>query len=121
MKLTLLFKIFFLEEEDTGFQEKDSTLEDDIMSKELEQRKEISTKMPKEFPREWRTEKDLSLDNIIGEISKGVSSRSRLKVLCKNMAFVSQVDRGNINEALRDELWLMAIHEELNHFKRNEV
>ena len=59
---------------------------------EIEQQKEISTTMPKELPREWRTQKDLSLDNIIGEISKGVFTCSRLRILCNNMAFVSQVE-----------------------------
>ena len=39
-------------EEDADFQEKDSTLEDDIKAEELEQSKEISTIMPKEVPRE---------------------------------------------------------------------
>ena len=38
-------------EENTGFQEKDFVLEDDIKVEELEQSKEISTTMPKEFPR----------------------------------------------------------------------
>ena len=70
--------------------------------------------MPKELPIEWRTQKDLSLDNIIGEISKGVSIRSRVKILCNNMAFVSQVEPRNINEALCDEHWLMEMYEELN-------
>jgi len=37
------------------------------------------------------------------------------------MAFVSQVEPGNIDEALCDKHWLMAMHEELNQFKRNEV
>ena len=66
-------------EEDAGFQEKDYALEDDIKAEELEQSKEISTTMAKKFPREWRTQKDLSLDNIIGEISKGVSTRLDLE------------------------------------------
>ena len=57
-------------EEDAGFKEKDSSLEDEIKFEELEQ-----TITPKDSPREWRTQKDLSLDNIIGEISKGVSTR----------------------------------------------
>ena len=74
-----------------------------------------------EFPREWRTQKDLSLDNIIGEISRCVSMRSRLRILCNNMAFVSQVEPRNIDEALCDDHLLMAMHEELNQFKRNDV
>ena len=68
---------FIVEEnylKDTGFQEKDCVLEDDIKPEDFEQSKKISTTMPKEIPREWRTQKDLSLDNIVGEISKGVST-----------------------------------------------
>jgi len=60
-------------EEAACFQEKEFALEDDIKVEELEQSKEISTIMPKEVPGEWRTRKDLYLDNIIREISKGVS------------------------------------------------
>jgi len=108
-------------EEDVGFWEKDYVLEDDIMAEDFEQSKEISTTMPKELPKEWRTQKDLSLGNIIGEISKGVSTHSRLRILCNNMNFVSQVEPRNIGETLCDEHWLMAMHEELNQFKRNGV
>ena len=37
------------------------------------------------------------------------------------MAFVSQIEPSNIDEDLYDEHWLMAMHEELYQFKRNEV
>ena len=100
-------------EEDAGFQENNYAIEDDIKSKMLEQSKEISMTTPKESPREWRTQKDLSLDNIIGEISKGVSTSYRLEVLCNNMAFVSQVELGKIDESLCDKHCLMAMLEEI--------
>ena len=77
-KTNSIFQDNSLEDEEVGFQEKDYALEDEIKAEELEQSQEILTTTPRDFPREWRTQKDLSLDNIIGEISKGVSTRSML-------------------------------------------
>ena len=37
------------------------------------------------------------------------------------MAFVSQVEPKNLNEALKDSNWIMAMQEELNQFSLNEV
>jgi len=58
---------------------------------------------------------------MIGEISKGVSTCSGLRILCNNKAFVSHIEHRNIDEALHNEHLLLAMHEELNQFKRNEV
>ena len=110
-----------LEDEETSFQDKDTTLEDETKLEEFEQSKEITTTPPKDLPREWRTQKNLSLDNIIGEISKGVSTHPRLGILCNNMAFISHIEPRNIDEALYDKHLLLAMHEKLNQFIRNEV
>ena len=40
------------------------------------------------LPLEWRVPRNLSLDNVIGQIHKGVSTRNSLNLLCEHMAFV---------------------------------
>ena len=59
-----------------------------------------------DLPREWRTSRYHPLDNIIGDISKGVTTRHSLKDACNNMAFVSLIEPKNINEAIIDEHWI---------------
>ena len=81
--------VVFYEDENAGFQHKDIALEDETKVKDLEQSKEITTTHPKDLPKELRTQKDLSLDNIICEISKGVSLALDLEFYGNNMAFVS--------------------------------
>jgi len=73
------------------------------------------------LPLEWRVPRDLSLDNVIGEIHRGVSTRSSLNLLCEHMAFVSQIEPKSIQEALSDSNWISAMQEELNQFTRNDV
>jgi len=63
----------------------------------------------------------MSLDNIIGDISKGVSTRSQLSQFCMNVAFVSQLEPKSVSDALKDDHWFLAIQDELNQFKRNDV
>ena len=44
------------------------------------------------LPKEWKTPRDLTLDNVIGNIQKGVSTRKSLNNFYETMAFVSQVE-----------------------------
>jgi hypothetical protein len=61
--------------------------------------------------------RDHPLDSIIGDISRGVQTRSRLASFCKYFLFVSSIELKKI-----DEVYLVnAMHEELNNFTRNQV
>jgi len=71
--------------------------------------------------REWRVPINLSLDNVIGQVHKGVSTRSTLNQFCEHMTFVSQTKPKTVANALEDSNWITAMHEELNQFSRNEV
>ena len=64
--------------------------------------------------------RDHPLDTIIGDISRGVQTRSRLALFCEHFSFVSSIEPKKIDEALKDVDWVNAMHEELN-FIRNQV
>jgi hypothetical protein len=61
------------------------------------------------------------LDTIIGDISRGVQTRSRLALFCEHFSFVSSIEPKKIDKALKDVDWVNAMHEELNNFIRNQV
>ncbi|XP_068466248.1 uncharacterized protein [Phaseolus vulgaris] len=61
------------------------------------QKQPIEILQQSELPKEWRVPKDL------------------------HTTFVSQIVPKSIDEALKDEKWVEAMHEELNQFARNEV
>jgi len=54
---------------------------------------------PKELPKEWRISRDLSVENIIGQIQKGVSTCSTVSNYCEHMTF----DENQIKEAFINE------------------
>ena len=65
--------------------------------------------------------RDHPLDSIIGDISKGVQTRSRLSSFCEHFSFMSSIEPKKIDEALKDVDWVNTMHEELNNFTRNQV
>jgi len=65
--------------------------------------------------------KNLSLDNVIGQVQRGVLTRSSLNQFCEHMEFVSQVEPKTVADTLEDNNWINAMHEELNQFARSEV
>ncbi|XP_004500178.1 uncharacterized protein [Cicer arietinum] len=74
-----------------------------------------------DLPKEWKFTKNHPIDNIIGDISRGVATRKNLRQFCNFTAFVSQVEPKNVKEALLDSDWVVAMQEELNQFERNQV
>jgi hypothetical protein len=66
-------------------------------------------------------QRDHPIDNIFGDIEKGVTTRSRVVNFWEHHSFVSSFKPFKIENALRDPDWVVVMQEELNNFKRNEV
>jgi hypothetical protein len=66
-------------------------------------------------------QKDHSVDNILGSISKGVTTHSCLTTFREHYLFVSSLEPLKVEEALDDPNWVMAMQEELNNFTWNKI
>jgi hypothetical protein len=66
-------------------------------------------------------QRDHPVDNILGDIKKGVTTRSRVTTFCQHHLFVSSLEPFKVEDALRDPDWVVAMQKELNNFKRNKV
>nr|GFA90593.1 hypothetical protein [Tanacetum cinerariifolium] len=68
--------------------------------------------------------KDHPLNNIIGQLSRPVSTRLQLHeqaLFCYYDAFLTSVEPKTYKEALSQSCWIKAMQEELNEFERLEV
>jgi hypothetical protein len=61
------------------------------------------------------------VNTILGDIHKGVTTRSRVAHFCEHYSFVSSIESHRVEEALQDLDWVLAMQEDLNNFTRNEV
>src|SRR5687767_1270184 len=66
-------------------------------------------------------QRDHPVNTILGDIHKGVTTRSRVAHFCEHYSFVSSIEPHRVEEALQDSDWVVAMQEELNNFTRNEV
>jgi hypothetical protein len=66
-------------------------------------------------------QRDHPVNSILGDIYKGVTTRSRVAHFFEHYSFVSSIEPYRVEDALRDSEWVLAMQEELNNFTRNEV
>jgi hypothetical protein len=67
-----------------------------------------------------RVQKNHPQDLIIRDPDQGIRTK-RANDVVSNSCFVSKFELKNVKEALTDDLWIEAMQEELNQFKRSEV
>jgi hypothetical protein len=61
-------------------------------------------------------QRDHPVNSILGDIHKGVTTRSRIAHFCEHYSFVSSIEPYRVEDALRDSDWVLAMQEELNNF-----
>jgi hypothetical protein len=66
-------------------------------------------------------QRDHPVNNILGYIEKGVTIRSRVTIFCEYYSFVFSFETFKIEDTLHDLDWVVAMQEELNSLKHNEV
>ena len=81
-----------------------------------DERKEETT----DGQRSWHFKTYHPEHQIIGNPDDKVRTRSTFREY-SNVAFISEMEPRKIEEALKDEGWILAMQEELNQFKRNDV
>ncbi|GKD53395.1 retrovirus-related pol polyprotein from transposon TNT 1-94, partial [Tanacetum coccineum] len=89
---------------------KTKVLGNDLEYKSLENNEIINIKESKSHP----------LDNVIGNLNQK-TLRSQAQDKGNLFCFLSTIEPKNVNEALKDESWVMAMQEELNQFISNDV
>jgi hypothetical protein len=108
------------DQDDEALQEEDIAQGgDDNEDKEDEQ--EIHDQRPPHPRVHQAIQRDHPVNSILGDIHKGVTTRSRVAHFCEHYSFVSSIEPYMIEDALRDPDWVVAMQEELNNFTRNEV
>jgi hypothetical protein len=66
-------------------------------------------------------QRDHPINNILGSIEKGITTRSRVATFYEHYSFVSSFEPFKVDDALQDPNWVVAMQDELNNFKRNKV
>jgi hypothetical protein len=107
--------------EDEPPQEEDNDQGGDDHDKDKEDEQEIQGQRPPHQRVHQAIQRDHPMNSILGDIHKGVTTRSRVAHFCEHYSFVSSIEPYRVEDALRDSNWVLAMQEELNNFIRNDV
>ena len=91
--------------QENASQENQEDRQEEQTNMEMEQQEGISQTLPKE----WRYVSSHPKDVILGDPSRGVTTRSSLKNTCEHNAFISQIEPKSFTDAENDESWIMAM------------
>jgi hypothetical protein len=109
------------DQEDEPPQEEDNDQGGDKIDQDKEDDQEIQGQRPPHPRVHQAIQRDHPVNSIIGDIHKGVTTRSRFAHFCEHYSFVSSIEPYRVEDALKDSDWVLAMQEELNNFTRNEV
>jgi transposase InsO family protein len=109
------------DQEDEPPQEEDIDQGGDEDNENKEDDQEVHGQRPPHPRFHQAIQRDHPVNSILGDIHKGVTTRSQVAHFCEHYSFVSSIEPYRVEEALRDLDWVMAMQEELNNFTRNEV
>jgi hypothetical protein len=109
------------DQEDEPPQEEDIDQGGDKDNNDKEDDQEIQCQRPPHPRVHQAIQRDHPVNSILGDIHKGVTTRSRVAHFYEHFSFVSSIEPYRVEDALRDQDWVMAMQEELNNFTRNEV
>jgi hypothetical protein len=107
--------------EDEPPQEEDKDQGGDEVDQDKEDDQEIQGQRPPHPRVHQAIQRDHPINSILGDIHKGVTTRSRVAHFCEHYSFVSSIEPYRVEDALRDSDWVLTMQEELNNFTRNEV
>jgi hypothetical protein len=97
------------DQEDEPPQEEDNDQGGDDNDKDKEDDQEIQGQRPPHPRVHQAIQRDHPVNSILGDIHKGVTTRSRVAHFCKHYSFVSSIEPYRIEDALRDLDWVVAM------------
>jgi hypothetical protein len=109
------------DQEDEPSQEEDNDHGGDNNDQDKEDDQEVQGRRPPHPSVHEAIQRDHPVNSILGDIHKGVTTRSRVAHFYEHYSFVSSIEPYKVEDALRDSDWVLAMQEELNNFMRNEV